>query len=193
MSRRTGVALPLWRDHWRGRGIASDHAATPSQTNVQGISLTNSRHWMETLQDLDLSWMSALGATLLRITLAGFWIIHWWFKVGYRGMAATQAFFQQHGLPPWLAWFVIGFELVVAACLILGIYVRLVCVASLPILLVSIWIYRRNGLYFSKGGVELPMFWACAQIAQILLGPGAVQVPLPAWVPELATVIALGL
>jgi hypothetical protein len=48
---------------------------------------------MEQLQDLGLSPMSAFGATLLRFVLAGFWIIHWWFKVGYRGMAATEAFF----------------------------------------------------------------------------------------------------
>jgi len=104
-----------------------------------------------TLQDLDPSLMSALGATLLRLTLAGFWIIHRWFKVGHRGMAATQAFFLQHGLPPWLAWFVIGFELVVADCLVLGICVRLVCLISLPILFASTWIYRRNGFYFSDG------------------------------------------
>jgi hypothetical protein len=45
---------------------------------------------MEQLQDLDLSPMSAFGATLLRFILAGLWIIHWWFKVGYRGMAATE-------------------------------------------------------------------------------------------------------
>jgi hypothetical protein len=47
---------------------------------------------MEQLQDLGLSPMSAFGATLLRFVLAGFWIIHWCFKVGYRGMAATEAF-----------------------------------------------------------------------------------------------------
>jgi putative oxidoreductase len=148
---------------------------------------------MEQLQDLDLSPMSALGATLLRFTLAGFWIIHWWFKVGHRGMAATQAFFLQHGLPPWLAWLVIGFEVVVAACLLLGVYVRLICLASLPILFVSIWIYRRNGLYFSTAGIELPTFWACAQTAQVLLGPGVLRMPLPAWLPELPTVFGLRL
>jgi uncharacterized membrane protein YphA (DoxX/SURF4 family) len=148
---------------------------------------------MEQLQDLDLSPMSALGATLLRFTLAGFWITHWWFKVGHRGMAATQAFFLQHGLPPWLAWFVISFEVVVAACLLLGVYVRLNCLASLPILFVSMWIYRGNGFYFSNGGIELPTFWACAQIAQVLLGPGAFRIPLSAWLPELPDVFGLRL
>jgi hypothetical protein len=52
---------------------------------------------MEQLQSLDLSPMSAVGAALLRIILAGLWIVHWWFKVGYRRTPATEAFFLQHG------------------------------------------------------------------------------------------------
>jgi putative oxidoreductase len=146
---------------------------------------------MEQLQELPP--MSALGATLLRFTLAGFWVIHWWFKVGHRGMAATQSFFLQQGFPAWLAWFVVSFEVVVAVCLVLGIYVRLICLVSLPILFVSMWIYRWNGFYFSTGGIELPTFWACAQTAQALLGPGVLRMPLPAWLPELPTVFDLRL
>ena len=42
------------------------------------------------LQDFDLG---GLGAALLRFILAGFWIAHWWYKVGYRGMPATEGFF----------------------------------------------------------------------------------------------------
>jgi hypothetical protein len=48
------------------------------------------------LQDFDLS---GPGAALLRFILAGFWIAHWWYKVAYRGMPATKAFFLQQGLP----------------------------------------------------------------------------------------------
>jgi putative oxidoreductase len=148
---------------------------------------------MEQLQNFDLPPMSAFGATLLRVILAGFWIIHLWFKVGYRGMAATQAFFLQHGLPAWLAWFDIGFELVVAVCLVLGLYVPLLCLVSLPILFASMWIYRGNGFFFSNGGIELPTFWACAQIAQAFLGPGALPIPLPAWLPPLPPVFGFRL
>ena len=121
---------------------------------------------MEQVQNLDLSPTSAIGAALLRFILAGFWIVHWWFKVGARGMPATQAFFLQQGLPAWLAWFDISFEVVIAVGLVLGIYVPLLCLISLPILFASMWIYRRNGFYFSGGGIELPVLWACAQIAQ---------------------------
>jgi uncharacterized membrane protein YphA (DoxX/SURF4 family) len=113
---------------------------------------------MEQLQNLDLPPAYAVGAALLRFILAGFWIAHWWFKVGYRGMPATEAFFKQHGLPVSLAWFVIRFEVVIAAGLILGIGVPLLCVTSMPILLASIWIYRKNGFYFAGGGIELPVF-----------------------------------
>ena len=140
---------------------------------------------MEQLQNLGLSPVSDIGAAVLRFILAGFWIAHWWFKVGYRGMPATQAFFVQQGLPAWLAWFVVSFEVVLAVSLVLGTYVSLLCLASLPILFASMWIYRRNGFYFSDGGFELPFFWACAQIAQALLGPGALRIPLPAWLPQL--------
>jgi uncharacterized membrane protein YphA (DoxX/SURF4 family) len=111
----------------------------------------------------------------------GLLVAHWWFKVGYRGMPATEAFFLQQGLPAWLAWFDISFEVVIAVCLVLGIFVPLLCLISLPIFFASMWIYRRNGFYFSGGGIELPVLWACAQIAQVFLGPGAFRVPLPVW------------
>jgi uncharacterized membrane protein YphA (DoxX/SURF4 family) len=135
---------------------------------------------MEQLQNLDLS-TSAIGAALLRFILAGFWIAHWWFKVGYRGMPATEAFFKQQGLPPSLAWFVIRFEVAIAAGLILGVGVPLLCLASLPILLASMWIYRKNGFYFASGGIELPVLWASAQVTQVFLGAGAFRLPLPRW------------
>ncbi len=147
---------------------------------------------MEQLQSLDLSPMSAVGAALLRFILAGFWIVHWWFKVGYRGMPATEAFFLRQGLPAWLAWFDISFEVVIAVFLILGIYVPLSCLISLPILLASMWIYRRNGFYFSGGGIELPVLWACAQIAQVFLGPGAFRIQLPVWL-QLPTLFGIPL
>jgi putative oxidoreductase len=148
---------------------------------------------MGELQEIDLSPISAFGATLLRLTLAGFWISHWWFKVGHRGMAATQAFFQQQGFPAWLAWLVICFEIVLAVCLVLGLYVPLMCLLSLPILFASMWIYRTNGFYFSNGGIELPILWACAQMAQALLGPGALWISPPAWLPQLPMLFGIQL
>jgi hypothetical protein len=59
------------------------------------------------------------------------------------------------------------------------LFVPAVCLLSLPILLASMWIYRRNGFFFADGGIELPAFWALAQIAQVFLGAGGFRLVLP--------------
>jgi hypothetical protein len=70
----------------------------------------------------DLLPSAAIGATCLRLTLALWWLIHWWFKVGVSGMEKTETFFLAHGgLPAWLAWFDVSFEVLVMVCLIVGI------------------------------------------------------------------------
>jgi uncharacterized membrane protein YphA (DoxX/SURF4 family) len=132
-------------------------------------------------QGADLLPIGAIGAAFLRFILAGLWSAHWWYKVGYRGMSATETFFSQQGLPVWLAWFDICFEGVVAVGLVLGICVPILCLISLPILFASMWIYRKNGFYFSSGGIEMPILWASVQIAQVMLGPGAFRTPIPVW------------
>jgi putative oxidoreductase len=162
----------------------------PIRATISGAAETNENvqdGHMDPLQQLDLSPTSAVGAALLRFILAAFWLVHWWFKVGHRGMPATTAFFLQQGLPAWLAWFDIGFEMVLAVCLVLGIFVSPLCLISLPILFASMWIYRKNGFYFSGGGIEFPLLWACAQVAQAMLGPGAFRMLFPGWLPQLPT------
>jgi putative oxidoreductase len=135
---------------------------------------------------------AAAGATLLRLILAAYWIAHWWYKVGFEGMTATENFFIKQGLPTWLAWFDISFEVVVAACLILGLYVPLVCLVSLPILFASMIIFAGNGFYFPLGGIELPIFWALVQVVQALLGPGVFRITPPKWLPRVPVFPALG-
>ena len=95
-------------------------------------------------------------------------------------------------MPVSLAWFVVSFEVVIAAGLILGVGVPLLCATSMPILLASMWIYRQNGFYFAGGGIELPVFWAFAQVTQTFLGAGAFRLPLAEWLglsPALATLL----
>lgn len=120
------------------------------------------------------------GAFLLRISLASYWVIHWWYKVGFRGMGVTEAFFVQHGLPAWLAWFDITIEIFIAAALLFGSFVRIGALLGIPILIASVWIFRGNGFYFPTGGIELPLLWALAQVVQALLGPGAYALGVPA-------------
>jgi putative oxidoreductase len=154
--------------------------------------MTTKDHLSERDQGSDLLSTAASGATLLRFILAAYWIVHWWYKVGFEGMPATESFFIKEGLPAWLAWFDISFEVVVAACLILGVYVPLICLISLPILFASMIIFAGNGFYFPLGGIELPIFWALVQIIQALLGPGVFRVKPPNWLPRVPVFRALG-
>ena len=110
---------------------------------------------------------------------------------GICGMTVTVNFFAQNHLPAWLAWFDISFEVVVTACLILGLYAPLVCIVSLPILVASMIIFSGNGFYFPTGGIELPILWALAQIVLALLGPGRWRVSPPVWLPRLPGVPGL--
>ena len=53
------------------------------------------RTFLTALQRFDRNEMlTPYGIFLLRITLAAIWIAHFWFKVGYKGMPATVAFFE---------------------------------------------------------------------------------------------------
>jgi putative oxidoreductase len=119
------------------------------------------------------------GALLLRLILVGYWAVHWWFKVGFRGMPATEAFFNSLGLPAWLAWFDISYEVLIVALLLSGIFFRIACLSSLPILIASMIIYGKNGFYFPSGGIELPIFWALVQASLVLIGPGVLSLPAP--------------
>jgi putative oxidoreductase len=101
--------------------------------------------------------------------------IHWWFKVGFRGMTATLSFFDSLGLPAWLAWFDISYEVLIVVLLLLGLFFRFACLGSLPILIASMIIYGKSGFYFPSGGIELPIFWALVQATLVLIGPGALS------------------
>jgi putative oxidoreductase len=122
---------------------------------------------------------AANGALFLRLVLVAYWLIHWWFKVGFKGMPATETFFMANGLPAWLAWFDTSIELVFAMLLLTGFFYRFATIASLPILIASIIIYGHQGFYFPTGGIEMPLFWGLIQIVACLIGPGALSAHSP--------------
>jgi putative oxidoreductase len=66
-------------------------------------------------------------------------------------------------------------EVIGGAMLILGIQVRWVALALLPVLLGATWVHLPNGWLFTNpnGGWEYPVFLAIATGAQALLGAGA--------------------
>jgi putative oxidoreductase len=120
-----------------------------------------------------------IGALTLRLILVGYWAVQWWYKVGFRGMPVTESFFASLGLPAWLAWFDISFEVVVIALLLTGVLFRFACLASLPILFASMIIFSKDGFYFPTGGIELPILWALVQASLVLVGPGALTIETP--------------
>lgn len=116
-----------------------------------------------------------LAATLLRVTMGGLFLAHSGMKLVLFTPAGTVAFFESLGLPGFLAYFVIAAEALGGIALILGLWVRWVALALLPILLGSIYPHWGAGFFFSNpgGGWEFSLFWSVALVVQALLGHGA--------------------
>lgn len=112
-------------------------------------------------------------ALLLRISLAILFLAH----AGLKIFVFTPAgFFGSLGLPGWLAYVTIAWELVGAVALILGIYARIVAIALIPILLGAIvTVHGAAGFFFNNpnGGWEFPALWIVGLIALALIGDGA--------------------
>ncbi len=117
----------------------------------------------------------ALAATLLRVTLGTFLIIHGLLKVVVFTPAGTAQFFESIGFPGVLAYPVMLGELGLGLALILGLMTRWAALLAVPILLGSIVPHFGNGFIFSNpgGGWEFSLFWTVALIVQALLGDGA--------------------
>lgn len=113
------------------------------------------------------------GIFLLRITLVAIWIAHFWYKVGYKGMPATVAFFDSLGYPSWFAWADVVAEFVAIIMLLCGIYVRTLCLLLLFILIPATMVWIPKGFYFVNAGYEFMLTWCILQVVQSLLGPGA--------------------
>ena len=120
-------------------------------------------------------------AFVLRIVSGLLFLAHGLLKVFVFTIPGTVGFFESLGLPGAAAYVVIFAELAGGLALILGVAVRPVAVALVPVLLGATWVHSGNGWLFSNegGGWEFPIFWAVAQIAIALTGPGAHTVKLP--------------
>jgi putative oxidoreductase len=119
---------------------------------------------------------TAIAAFLLRIALGATFLAHSiLLKLLTFTLAGTVAYFQSLGLPGPLAYLVIAMEAAGGLLIVLGIQVRLVCLALLPILLGATWVHSGNGWVFGEpgGGWEFPAYLVLLAIVQILLGEGA--------------------
>ncbi|MBK7792820.1 MAG: DoxX family protein [Betaproteobacteria bacterium] len=117
----------------------------------------------------------ALAALLLRVSLGTMFVAHALLKYFAFTLPGTAQFFASLGLPGFLGYVVFGAELVGGVLLILGVQVRSVALALVPIMLGATWVHLGNGWLFSAkgGGWEYPAFWTVALIVQALLGAGA--------------------
>jgi putative oxidoreductase len=115
-------------------------------------------------------------ALLLRLCLGAMFIAHALLKWRVFTIPGTIKFFQSLGLPGWFAYVTITAELGGAACLILGVFPRVVALLLVPLMLGTIvTVHGKKGWLFSNpdGGWEYPAFWAAALLALFLLGDGA--------------------
>lgn len=114
-------------------------------------------------------------ALLLRITMGAAFLAHSiLLKLLTFGLAGTADFFEGLGLPRIFAYLVFSAEALGGLALVLGIQVRWVAAALIPVMFGALWAHVHSGWLFENagGGWEYPAFWAAALLVQVLLGDG---------------------
>lgn len=117
-----------------------------------------------------------IAAFLLRVSLGGMFLAHSLIlKLVIYTLPGAAQFFTTIGLPGWLAYVVFVTEVVGGVMLILGLQVRWVSVALLPIVAGATWAHSGNGWMFgyANGGWEYPLYLTVLCAVQVLLGEGA--------------------
>ncbi|MFN7101642.1 MAG: DoxX family protein [Pseudorhizobium sp.] len=115
-------------------------------------------------------------ALVLRVTLGLLFLAHAGLKIFVFTPTGTAGFFASLGLPGWLAYVTILWELAGAVALIVGIWPRLASLAMIPVLLGSIFtVHGAAGFFFNNpnGGWEFPALWIVGLIVLALIGDGA--------------------
>lgn len=118
----------------------------------------------------------ARAALLLRLATGGLFLAHAGLKIFVFTPAGTAGFFASVGLPGWLGYVTIAWEVLGGLSLILGIWPRYAALAMIPPLLGAIAaVHLKAGFFFNNpnGGWEYPAFWIVALIALALTGDGA--------------------
>lgn len=115
-------------------------------------------------------------ALLLRLALGILFLAHAGLKIFVFTPAGTAGFFSSLGLPGWLAYVTIVWEVVGGVALILGLWPRAVAILLIPILLGAIaTVHGPAGFFFTNpnGGWEYLALWIVGLIAVALIGDGA--------------------
>jgi putative oxidoreductase len=119
-----------------------------------------------------------IGALVLRLALGAMFLAHGLLKVVVFTLPGTAAFFASQGFPGWTAYPVVAAELAAGVALIAGFQVRLVALATIPVLAGALLVHLPNGWVFSNpnGGWEYPAFLIVLVFVQALIGEGAYAV-----------------
>lgn len=120
--------------------------------------------------------LTETAAFLLRVALGLMFIAHsWLLKLFVYTLPGTAQFFGSIGLPGWSAYVVFAAEAIGGILLVLGIQVRWVALALVPILAGAVWAHSGNGWMFdyANGGWEYPLYLTLLAIVQSMLGDGA--------------------
>jgi putative oxidoreductase len=113
---------------------------------------------------------------LLRLSLGILFLAHgFYMKILGFGFAGTMGYFGSIGYPPVFGVVVPLAETLAGIALILGLWVPLVSLLTLPILAGAALQHSGNGWVFSNsgGGWEFPVFWIVLMLVQAGLGAGA--------------------
>lgn len=118
---------------------------------------------------------SALGISLLRVSLGAMWIAHALLKLLVYTLPGTAQYFASIGYPSWVAYPVFAVEIIGGLALVLGFYARQVALGLAPVMAVVITVHAANGWVHTApgGGWEYPAFLLLASLALWLAGDGA--------------------
>lgn len=114
-------------------------------------------------------------ALLLRLALGILFLAHAGLKIFVFTPAGTAGFFGSLGLPGWLAYVTIAWELIGAVALILGLWPRIAALALIPVLVGAIvTVHGPAGFFFTNpnGGWEFLALWIVGLLALALTGDG---------------------
>lgn len=115
-------------------------------------------------------------ALVLRLALGILFLAHAGLKIFVFTPAGTAGFFGSLGLPGWLAYVTIVWEVVGGLALILGVWSRIAAILLIPILLGAIFtVHGPAGFFFTNpnGGWEFLALWIVGLLAVALAGDGA--------------------
>lgn len=115
-----------------------------------------------------------LAALSLRITIGIMFLTHGLTKLLVFTPEGTANFFESLGLPRFLAYLIIAFEIGGGICLVLGLLVRIISSLTFLQMIVISFIHSSNGWSFSNagGGWEYPAFMSLTAFSLALLGSG---------------------